>query len=308
MLGWLGCSSKKRLDAPAARVRPRDLLLVLVINVAWAVNVIAVKWAVTAVPPITAAAVRYAVVLVLMLPWLRRVPGKMRPLIGVALAQGALWIALLNVSYAGASSIAALSLVAQIGVPISLVMAVFLLGEHVHLTRTLAVVGALAGVAIIGFDPALADQSVPVLLSVAAAFSYAVGAILLRRMGGVHPFTVFAWIGVFAAPMLLAASALFEPGALAAVPRASHLGLASILYSVVFSSLVGHAGATYLYGRYPVSHVAPLFIPWPVLAAALAVLVFGDPVTPRLLIGGALVTVAVAVITLRTGRPTEAAA
>lgn len=123
-----------------------------------------------------------------------------------------------------------------------------------------------------------------------------------------HPFTVFAWLGALAAPILLTGSLVFEPGALAAVPHTSIRGLGGIGYSALLSSLVGHAGATYLYGRYPVSTVAPLLVPFPVIAAALAAWIFGDPVTPRLIVGGVLVTVAVAVITLRTGQTPEPAA
>lgn len=306
--GWRGCSSRTRRDPARESVKGRDLALVAIINLAWAGNVLAVKYAVTAVPPVTAAALRYTIVLLIALPWLRVVRGRMPGLLGAALAQGALWIAFLNLSFAHASSIAALSLVGQLGVPISLGLAVLLLGERVRLTRSLAVAGALLGVAVIGFDPAIANQGWPIALSIAAAFSYAIGAILLRGMGGVHPFTIFAWIGLTAAPMLIAGSLLFEPGAIAALPHASARGLTAIGYSALFSSLIGHAGATYLYGRYPVSTIAPLFIPSPVIGAALAVIVLGNPVTPRLIIGGAIVMIAVAVITLRTNRSAQAAA
>lgn len=281
-------------------MRGRDLALVALINVVWAVNVLAVREAVAGVPPLTAAALRYAVVLVVTLPWLRWMPGRMATLAGAALAQGALWIALLNLSFARATDIASLSLVSQLGVPFSLLLAVLFLGERIGLVRSIAIAVALAGVVVIGFDPHLSDQGVAVLLSAGAAAMYAGGAILLRRLRSVPPFTLFAWIGLSAAPALLAASALFEPGALARLPHAPAGAIGAVVYSALLSSLVGHAGAAYLYGRYPVSTIAPLFIPSPMIAAALAVAVYGEPVTWRLVIGGALVVAASAVIARRT--------
>ncbi len=281
-------------------MKRRDFLLLALVNLAWAGNTVAVKLAVGAVAPLTAAFLRYAIVLAVCLPWLRWVPGRMRPLFGAALAQGALWIALLNIAFKHASNIASLSIVSQLGVPFSLVLAVIFLGERIHIARIAAIVAAMVGVAIIGFDPRLAGEGLALWLTIIAALMYASGAVLLRGLSGVSPFTIFAWIGLTATPMLGLASLVFEPGALSAARALSLGALWPIAYSAIFSSLVGHAGMAYLYGRYPVSTLAPLLIPSPVLGAALAVVVLGDPVTPRLWIGGALVIAAVAVITLRT--------
>ena len=289
-------------------MRRRDLALLALINLAWAGNTVAVKLAVGAVAPITAAFLRYTIVLAICLPWLRWVPGRMRPLLGAALAQGALWITLLNIGFAHATNIASLSIVSQLGVPFSLVLAVIFLGERIATTRILAVAAALVGVAIIGFDPKLVGEGLALWLTIAAALMYAGGAILLRGLTGVHPFTIFAWIGITAAPMLGFASLVFEPHALAEATALPPLMLLPILYSALVSTLVGHAGMAYLYGRYPVSTLAPLLIPSPVLGAAMAVLVLGDRVTPQLWIGGALVVAATAVITLRTARGLEPAA
>ena len=289
-------------------MRRRDLALVAVINLAWAGNTVAVKLAVGAVAPFTAAFLRYAIVLAICLPWLRWVPGRMRPLLGAALAQGALWIALLNLAFARAANIASLSIVGQLGVPFSLVLAVLFLGERIHRTRVIAIAAAMAGVAVIGFDPRLAGEGSAIPLTMAAALMYAGGAVLLRGLGDVNPFTIFAWIGLIAVPMLGAASLAFEPGALAHAARLPWTALWPIAYSAIVSSIVGHAGMTFLYGRYPVSTLAPLLIPSPVLGSLCAVVFLSDPVTPRLVLGTVIVMGAVAVITLRTSRPVQAAA
>ena len=52
-------------------MKPRHLALVLLIDLVWAFNIVAVKLAVEDAQPLTAVAIRYAIVLLACLPWLR---------------------------------------------------------------------------------------------------------------------------------------------------------------------------------------------------------------------------------------------
>ncbi|MDT7934263.1 MAG: DMT family transporter [Sphingomonadaceae bacterium] len=281
-------------------MRPRDLALILAINLVWAFNVVAVKLSVTGVTPLAAAFLRYVVVLAVCLRWLRWVPNQMPRVLGAALAQGALWIGLLNLAFARAHDVAALSFVSQLGAVFSLLLAVIFLGERVHLIRSIAMAVAVAGVAVIGFDGRVLGEGAALWFAVLSAFLYSCGAILLRGLNAVSPFTLFAWIGLTAAPLLGLASWWVEPGGIAAAIAQPPLKLWPIVYSALASSLIGHAGFAYLVQRYPVSTVTPLLLPSPLLGALMAVAVLGDPVTARLAVGGALILAGVAVISLRT--------
>lgn len=284
-------------------IRPAHLLLLLAINLSWAANNIAVKEAVEAMPPLVAASLRFAIVTLLCLPWLRWIPGRMGPILAVALLQGALHFAFLNLAYAAADNVAALALVGQAGVPLALLLAILFLGERIKLVRALAILACLAGVAIVGFDPAIVDEAEGAALVVVASLWYAASTIFLRRLTGVHHLTILAWVAVIATPCLALASWLTEPGGLAGVAGLPAWALLAVGYSAVFSSLLGHGGANAMLQRYPVSWIMPLFIPSPVLAAALAVWFYDLPVTWRLVVGGTLAVAGAAVITLRTARP-----
>lgn len=290
-------------SAPAAGpegIRPAHLLLLLAVNLAWAGNGIAVKESVEAFPPLAAAAMRFGIVALVCLPWLRWVDGRMGPILAVALLQGVLHFAFLNLAYAVSDNVAALALVGQAGVPLSLLMAVLFLGERIRLARTLAILVCLAGVAIVGFDPAVLDEAEGAALVIVSALWYAISAVFLRRLTGVHHFTILAWIALVAAPCLALASLAVEPGALASAPDRPALAFLAVLYSALAASMLGHGGTNALLQRYPVSWVTPLLIPSPILAAVLAVLVYDLPVTWRLVVGGTLAVAGAAVITLRT--------
>jgi O-acetylserine/cysteine efflux transporter len=283
-------------------MKPRHLALILLIDVIWAFNLVAVKEAVEAARPITAVALRYIIVLMATLPWLRWLPGRMHIVLPTGLVAGALFMGLGGLSFALADNVSALAIAGQLGVPFSLLLAVFIYKEHIRWPRITAVVLCFLGVAVMGFDPAIAHESVGLWLTVGASFAWASGNLLFRKLAGVPVMTIHAWLALVSVPVLLSFSIIFEPGALAHVPELSWKTWAWLAYSGLLSSLLGHGGMSWLFQRYPVSVVSPLTLPTPLLSVIIAVIVFGTPITMQMLIGGVLTIIGVAIITLRTAR------
>ena len=71
---------------------------------------------------------------------------------------------------------------------------------------------------------------------------------------------------------------------------ATLLDLAAPVYSALGASLVGHGIVYHLLGRYPVSVTTPLLLLTPVLAVAFGVLLWGDTLTWKLMLGCLLYT------------------
>ncbi len=61
-----------------ARLPYSHIALVVLINALWGFNFVAAKDGTLAFGPLSFVALRFAIVLVLLLPWLRPVPGRMR--------------------------------------------------------------------------------------------------------------------------------------------------------------------------------------------------------------------------------------
>lgn len=286
-------------------MRPAHLGFILLIDLLWGFNAIAVKFAVESIEPLTATFLRYSIVLVVCLPWLRWLPGRMPLVLLTAMIAGALFMGLVNLSFAVADNISALAIVGQLGVPFSLILAVLFLGERIRWVRILGIALSFVGAIVIGFDPSIFDERLGILLTVLGSFTYAVGTLLFRRLQGVPVLTIHAWLAVISVPLLFAASWFFEPGGLQRAGAAPATTLGWIAYSAVASSVIGHAGTSYLLQRYPVSVVAPLTLPTPVISVLFAVLVFDTPLTPQLVAGGGLTLAGVAIITFRSAQKRE---
>jgi len=289
-------------------MRPIHILAMLGICLLWAANIVAIKQAVDVVPPLLAVALRYVVMLPVCLPFMRwqpgppadgRPPAQMTLVIASGLLLG-LSFGLGGVAFAYAVNLSALAIAGQLGVPFSLLLAILFFRERIHWRRTLGIFLSFAGVAILVFDPRIVDERVALLLTVAGAFLWAASTLLIRRLSGVHVLSLMGWQSLVSLPLLLLASLVLEPGALAALPDVPLSAFGWIAYSGLLSSLVGHAGMAWMLQRYPVSTITPLTLPTPLLSIIIATLVYGTPVTPLMILGGLLTLTGVAIIALRT--------
>jgi O-acetylserine/cysteine efflux transporter len=283
-------------------VKRSHLALILLIDLVWAFNIVPVKLAVEAAGPLTAVLLRYAVVLIACLPWLRWLPGRMGWVLLTGFVAGALFMGLGGLSFALADNVSALAIAGQLGVPFSLILAVIIYKERIRWPRITAVALCFAGVAVMGFDPAIAHESIALWLTVAASLCWAIGNLLFRKLAGVPVLTIHAWLAAISVPIIAAAAAIFEPQNLRAIPDLSWQIWACLAYSGLLASLLGHGGMSWLFQRYPVATVSPLTLPTPLMSVIIAVLVFGTPITTQMIIGGVLTIIGVAIITLRTAK------
>jgi O-acetylserine/cysteine efflux transporter len=283
-------------------MNPVHLAMILAIDVVWAFNIVAVKEAVMTAGPLVTVLLRYAVATLVCLPFLRWLPGRMGLILLTGFIAGALFMTLGALSFALADNLSALAIVGQLGVPFSLILAVIFMGERIRWPRITAVAITFLGVVVMGFDPAIADERIGILLTVAAALCWAIGNLLFRQLAGVPVLTIHGWLGVVSVPVMLAAACVVEPERLAAIPQLPAATWGWICYSAILSSLVGHGGMTWLFQRYPVAVVSPLTLPTPLISVAIAVAVYNTPITGQMLVGGLLTLVGVAIITLRTAQ------
>ena len=284
----------------------RHLALILLIDLIWAFNIVAIKISIDAIPPLMAVTLRYCIVLAVCLPWLRWLPGRMIAVLGTGLIAGALFMGVGALGFAAATNVSALAIAGQAGVPFSLILAVVFYRERIRWLRITGIVLSFAGVGVLVFDPHIVDERLGLALTLLAALFWAIGNMLFRRLQGVFVLTIHGWLALVSIPVLAACSLAFEPGALAGVARVPPHIWGWLAYSAIGASLIGHGGMTWLFQRYPVSTVSPLTLPTPLLSVIVAAVVFGNPVTPTMIAGGLVTLTGIAIITLRTAQARDA--
>ncbi len=283
-------------------MKTRHLLFLMLINLAWGFNIVPTRLALAGIPPITAALIRFIMVGILCAPAIRWVPGRMGAVLLAGFVSGAAMFSFNNAAFALAKNVSVLAIAGQLGVPFSLLLAIVFLDERIHAKRIFGIVLSFAGVVLLSFDPKAFQDHIPLLLACAGSFVYATGTILMRRLTGIAALNIQGWLAAVSILPLLFLSMLMEPGALAKLPTIPVHFFGYIFFSALFSSVVGHAGLTFLLQRYPVTTISPLTLLSPILAVAFSVWLLGGILTYKMMLGGIITLVGVAIITLRNAQ------
>jgi len=274
------------------------LLLAALVCVVWGLNAVAAKVGVTYIPPVLFTALRFVFVLMFLAPWLKPVPGKWNALIPAVFFMGGLHFALIftGVKLSDASTMA---IVNQLYVPISVLLAMVWLDERVPLRRWLGIALAFCGVVIFSFDAGGTSHWLGVFVLFLDAIAMAIGTVMLRRLTGVKPFVMQAWMAALGIPFLFITSSIFESGQLAAIANAPWQALAALAYTVIAGSLIGHTGYYMLLQRYEVSLVGSVLLLGPAIGVLGGVAILGEPFTPMIVAGAAMTLMGVAIVLQR---------
>jgi len=285
---------------PAPALRGRDLALVLVIVAVWAVNFLTSAIGLREIPPLLFTALRFGLLLLPLLFLMKKPPAGQWPrLVAVSLCVGVVHFSLSFLALKLAGDLSSPAIVLQSYVPMTTLLAWWILGEKVGWRTSAAIALSFLGVLVLGLDPHVLQKPVALATMLGSALALAIGTILMKGLRGLDMYSQQGWMGVISLPPLLALSAWLEPGALAALPQASGLAWLGAAFAAYASSLLGHGLYYALVQRHPVAQITPWLLLVPVFAMMLGIAFWGDQPGPRVVAGGAMVLGGVLVIALR---------
>jgi len=278
-------------------MKPLDILIAVTVPVVWGMGLVIAKPAVDQFPPILLMALRFTVS-ALALVWFVQVPRTalwklaVAALIGSTVQYGLTFngLRLLDASTTG--------LIVQAEAPFLALVAAIFLGERLGQKRILGMAIAFAGIYLITGEPRIAGQELGVALVLGGACTWAIGQTIIRTLGEIGGLTAVAWISVMAAPQLFAASALVERDQLAALAGAGWAVWGTVLYLGLVMTALGYSCWYHVLGRYEVNRVAPFLLLTPVSSLVGGALFLGEPLTPTILAGAAVVIAGVSLLVI----------
>ena len=284
-----------------SEVSRRHLLRLMLINAIWGFNLVAIKLGVDRFPPVFVGFLRFLIVGIAVLPWLRIRRGEMRWLLIAAIFSGGLQFAIMYTGVALSGNMSSVAIAGQLGIPFATLLSVIVLGERIRWRRSLGIALSFAGVVVLGFNPEVLESWQGLALIVLGAFIGAIGLVAIKRVHDLNALELQAWLAWGSLPVFLTLSLWLEDGQLESLRNVDLIGAAAVLYSALFASLFAHTAYFALVHRYPMSSVAPLTVLAPVFSVGFAILLLGDVLDWRMVIGGTMTLSGVAVIVMREG-------
>lgn len=284
----------------------RDTALAALMVLIWGSNFVVIDWRLEGVPPLLFAALRFVLVLVPAIFLVPRpaVSWKVLAAVGLTVSVGQFGFLYLALHLGMPSGLAALVL--QLQVPLTVIIAALVLGEHVRPTTAAGIGLALAGMALVGAGRGSAGL-VPFVLCLLAGLSWAIGNVVVRAKGVPGGLGLTVWSSLVV-PLPLIAMSLVVDGPATVVAAIGDLGwrpLISSAWTAGISTLAGYGIFYSLLHRNSSSAVVSWVLAVPPIALALAWVLRGEQPAPLELAGAAIVLLGLALAQRPQRRPSD---
>lgn len=276
---------------------PNHIALAIFVTAIWGFNFVVIRLGLDSLPPFLLAALRFAVAGVPVffiarpkLPWPKLLA------IGLTLFFGQFAFLFPAMTVGMPPGLA--SVVLQSQAFFTVLFAAAMLGERPRTAQLAGCCVAGAGLLTIATTTGLGFTVSGLLLALAAAASWASGNVLVRTAGKVDMFPLMIWLCLIPPLPFLAMSFAFEgwPTIYAALTGLTPVGIVSILYLAIPTTIVGFGIWGFLLKTYPASTVAPFSLLVPLFGTLSAYFVFGETFSSVRLTGMVLVVFGLAFI------------
>jgi len=279
-------------------MKPVDILMAISVAVIWGMGFVIAKAGMTHFSPILLMALRFSLTAACLLCFFRPPPGILKKIFWISLISAALQYSLTFNGLRGIDASTA-ALLVQLEVPFGFIMAWLVFGDRIRPLQALGILVAFGGAVLIIGEPRLAGDLIYAFLVIGGAFTWAVGQIMIKKLGNIGGFRLLTGVALFAAPQLFIASWLLEREQLEQITTASISAWGAVIYLALVMTALGYGLWYRLLGHYSVNQVMPFLLLLPVTSVIGGIFFLGESLTIKIAFGGGLAVIGVAMITLQ---------
>lgn len=278
-------------------------MLALLVALIWGLNFVVIDEGLDGMPPLLFVALRFVLVAIPAVFFIRppTIGWRTIVLIGSFMSFGQFALLYLALHLGMPAGLA--SLLLQTQVILTVVIAAGILGERPSTRQFVGVIVGTIGLGVVIVGHSIVAPWVPLIITLGAALSWAIGNVLSRRAKVASGLSLVVW-SALVVPLPSAALAVLLDGPDVVGHAITHLSIVSILstiYTAVAASLIGYGIWNSLMARYPTSAVVPFTLLVPVIGIAAAWLVQGEVPTVTEILGGAVMLAGLATAVITTG-------
>ncbi len=272
-------------------------LLALAVVAVWGTNFVVIRHALDVMPPLALATLRFALAFLPAALLVARPAVPLRQLATYGVLVGAGQFGVMFIAMKESISPGMASLVVQTQVFFTIALAIAIERERIRGAQVAALLLAVAGLALIGWNSDASATPRGLAMVLAAALAWACANLVGRRAGRVDMLAYMVWSSAFAVPPLLVFSLLVEgPHAIGqGLQHATWGTWLAITWQSVGNTLFGYAAWAWLLSRHPAAAVTPWALGVPVFGMASSALLLGEALPGWKLAAAGLVIAGLAV-------------
>lgn len=257
---------------------PHQLIAILVALI-WGTNFVFIRYGLDELGPFTFAALRFFLVAIPLVFFFPRPKTSWRHLISYGLFIGFGQFGLLFWAMQENITPGLASLIIQMQVFFTILLAVLITSETLSIRQILALCVCFSGLATIILYTDAQTTLLGVAVTLIAAGCWAAGNLIVKDAGKVDFLAFIAWSSLFAVPPLAAMAWYFDgaDGVRLDVMNASWRGWTVILWQSIGNTLIGYGLWNMLLSRYSAATVSPWALLVPVFGMSASAVLLGEP-------------------------------
>ena len=274
----------------------QDIFIALLVPIILGFGFVIAKPAMQYFPTYLLVGMRFTIPALLLVWWFPIPKGLFLDLFKVSLIGSTLQYGL---TYTGLSIIDASSaiLLVQVEVPFGIIIAFFLLKEIPTIKNIVGLVIAFIGVFILTGAPNLEGKYIGVLLTLAGAFTWALGAVMAKPLSKkIGALALMTWLCVFSGPMLIVLSIIFDGNPIPYILSANLNSWLTVMFLGFIMQPVGYSAWYYVLKKYPVNKVMPVLLVLPVTGLLTSIFLLGEDPPKQVFLGGLVIIFGVGMI------------
>ncbi|MFB6349565.1 EamA family transporter [Moraxella sp. ZJ142] len=260
-------------------MKTKDWLIIAGVIFAWGINFLFIKTALADVSPMVLGALRFALLLVPAIFFIKlpKCDWRWLALYGLAISFGQFSLMFLAIWQGMPTGLAALLHQSQMFFTVVLTSVCF--GERMRAWHIVGMMMAMASLGLIGvgqYQGVLPMMGVWLML--AAGLSWAVGNLIVKKLDNIPPLSLVIWGNVSTLMAFIVVSLILYgiDGVADQIGNLSGQGWLSVLYLVYVAGLLGYSGWGYLLARHPASQITPFALLIPVIALFVGFGILGE--------------------------------
>ncbi|QKF80641.1 EamA family transporter [Halarcobacter ebronensis] len=280
-------------------MKKNDLFLALFITFVWGINFSFIKLGLQYIDPFILSGIRFLLCAFPFVFFIKKPDIKFKYIFSYGILFGVgLWgIVSLGIYFGISAGMA--SLILQMGVFFTVILASLLLNEHISFIKKIAFAIALLGLALI---ISVTDGSITIIgliLVLIGAISLSFTNIIIKVAGTKNLFSFMVWASLFS-PIPLFILAYLTGGEIVFeqfIENLNPTGIFSIAFQVYPTTLLGYYIWNSLIHEYPISSVAPLGLLVPIFGIAGSHFIFNEQIGDMKLIASTIIIIALMINT-----------
>jgi O-acetylserine/cysteine efflux transporter len=280
------------------------ILLGILSALLWGGNIIASKIATDYLPPFLLSALRFTIVALCILPFIRKMDTPMLKAFWLGQIWGTIYFMFFFSGLFLGASAAVTSVIMQLSMPFTVILGIVFLKERTTVTKIIGTVITFYGIYIMKDSPYISESPLATILIICAAFTWGAAQITLKKNNETHILAFTGWMALFCIPSLLALS--FLSSYLGIFPneilqsksmfRLNYEFIFALLYMSIVSTIIVNYSILYLLKHNTAGQVGSFLLLIPVSGVLLSITILGEEVAHYIINGSIVVMIGLSII------------